>query len=324
MFAYIVRRVIVSFVLLIGATFIAFWLVSLTGDPLGELRSLPNITEERIAAIREGRGLDEPFYVRYWMWVSAIPTDGFGTYLLRDTPIWPELRRVMGHTLQLVLAAEVLALTVGVGLGMISAKRQYSILDYTITGANFIQFAVPVFALGLIFQVIAIQVNAAFDGTVFYLANLSSPNPGTGLDFWLDRAHHLVLPVVALAGAGTASYSRYMRASMLEVVNSDYVRTARSKGLREGKITFRHAFRNAMIPIVTLAGINIGTVFAGALVTEVVFGLDGMGMFFINYMQRRDPYAVMAFLLVTGVAILIANLIVDILYGWLDPRIRRE
>ena len=324
MYAYIVRRLFISVLLLIGATFISFWLVSLTGDPLGELRSLPNISEERIALIREGRGLDEPFYVRYWMWVTAIPTDGFGSYLLRDAPIWPELQRALGHTLQLVLAAEVVALSVGIGLGLISAKRQYSILDYSITGLNFIQFAVPVFALALILQVLAIRLNDASGVQFFYLANLSSPNPGTGLSFWLDRAHHLVLPVLALAGLGTASYSRYMRASMLEVVNSDYVRTARAKGLREGRITFKHAFRNALLPIVTLAGISIGNVFTGAIVTEAVFGLDGMGAFFIRYLQGRDPYAVMAFLLVTGVAILVANLIVDLLYGVLDPRIRHD
>src|SRR5690625_1727035 len=230
MFAYIVRRLAISLLLLIAATFISFWLVSLTGDPLGELRSLPNISEERIALIREGRGLDEPFHIRYWMWLSAIPTEAFGDFLLRDAPLWPALRRVHVHTLQLVSADEAVAITVGIGSGMISAKRQYTVTDYTITSVNFIQFAIPTFALALLLQLFTIWINDVTGLQVFYIANLSSPNPGTGLEFWLDRAHHLALPVIAVAGLGTASYSRYMRASMLEVINTDYVRTARAKG----------------------------------------------------------------------------------------------
>ena len=148
--------------------------------------------------------------------------------------------------------------------------------------------------------------------------------PGTGIHFWIDRAWHLCLPVLVLMVASVATYSRYMRASMLEVVNSDYVRTARAKGLTEGKVQMRHAFRNALIPIVTLVALNFGALLGGVVVTETVFALDGMGLYFINALNAGDPYPVMAWLMVTAVAIILFNLLADIAYGFLYPRVRYD
>jgi peptide/nickel transport system permease protein len=159
---------------------------------------------------------------------------------------------------------------------------------------------------------------------IFPIANLSDVNPGEGIDFVLDRAHHLVMPVIVLMVAGTATYSRYMRASMLEVINSDYVRTARANGLNERRVTMRHAFRNALIPVVTLAALDFGTLLGGAIVTETVFSLDGMGLYFINALGTADPYPVMAWLMITATMIIVLNLIADIAYGLLDPRVRLE
>ena len=149
-------------------------------------------------------------------------------------------------------------------------------------------------------------------------------DPGTGVSFWIDRAHHLVLPVIVLMVASVATYSRYMRAAMLEVVNSDYVRTARAKGLTEKRVTMKHAFRNALIPLVTLVALNFGALLGGVIVTETVFSLDGMGLYFTNALLQNDPYPVMAFLMVTAVMIIIFNLLADIAYGFLDPRVRYE
>lgn len=324
MLQYALRRLLISIPIIFVATFLIFGAVSATGDPLQDLRQQPNITQAQIDFVRESRGLDEPFYVQYGVWLKNIPTEGFGTYLLNRKPIWPALRRVLGNTLQLVIAAEILAFVTAIALGTISAKRQYSVFDYTTTSISFLGFAMPAFAFALVLQVIVVQIFFGTGVRPFPIANLSSADPGTGLSFWLDRAHHLVLPVVSLAFFSIATYSRYMRASMLEVINSDYVRTARAKGLREGKITTRHAMRNALIPTVTVAALSFGTLLSGSVVVEYVFALDGMGLFFLNQLQRRDPYPIMAWLFVVAVVIVIFNLIADLAYGYLDPRIRYD
>ncbi|MGM0819330.1 MAG: ABC transporter permease, partial [Actinomycetota bacterium] len=294
MFQYAIRRLLISIPVIVLGTFIIFGAVTITGDPLQELRQQPNITQEQIDQVRESRGLDEPFYVQYWQWVTDIPTEGFGDYLISPRPIWPDLQRVMGNTLQLVIAAEVLAFIVAIALGTISAKRQYSVFDYATTTISFFGYSMPSFWFALILQLIVVQIFFATGVRIFPIANLSSADPGTGLAFALDRMHHLVLPVISLAIFSIASYSRYMRASMLEVINSDYVRTARAKGLREGKITTRHAMRNALIPTITVAALSFGTLMSGAIVIETVFGLDGMGRYFILQLGRRDPYPIMA------------------------------
>ena len=173
-------------------------------------------------------------------------------------------------------------------------------------------------------QVAVVQVYERTGHRIFPVANLNSVDPGTGLSFAVDRAHHLVLPVLVLMVANVAVYSRYMRAAMLEVVNSDYVRTARAKGVAEQRVTMKHAFRNALIPLVTLMAINFGALLGGAIVTETVFSLDGMGLYFVNALLSNDPYPVMAWLMVTAVMIIVFNLIADIAYGVLDPRVRYD
>jgi peptide/nickel transport system permease protein len=149
-------------------------------------------------------------------------------------------------------------------------------------------------------------------------------DPGTGINFWIDRAHHLALPIFVLMIAQISVYSRYMRASMLEVINSDYVRTARAKGLEERRVTLKHAFRNALIPLVTLVALSFGGLLGGAIVTETVFSLDGMGLYFVNALLTNDPYPVMAWLMIVATMIVIFNLVADIAYGLLDPRVRYD
>lgn len=324
MFQYAIRRLLISVPIILAATFLIFGAVSTTGDPLQEIRSLPNVSQAQIDFIRASRGLDEPIHVQYWAWLTSIPNDGFGTYLLNRNPIWPDLQRVLGNTLQLVIAAEVIAFTVAIALGTISAKRQYSIVDYTTTTISFLGYAIPSFWFALILQLIVVAIFLSTGVRILPIANLSSANPGTGLEFWLDRAQHLVLPVLSLAIFSVATYSRYMRASMLEVMHSDYVRTARAKGLREGKITTRHAMRNALIPTVTVAALSFGTLLSGSIIVERVFALDGMGLFFLNALSDRDPYPIMAWLLVVAVVIVVFNLVADLIYGYLDPRIRYD
>jgi peptide/nickel transport system permease protein len=324
MLTYIVRRVLYSIPVLVATSFLIFTFVSISGDPLGRLRASPNITAERLARIEHSKNLDRPVIVRYGYWVQDAVTNEFGTTLFGNRKIWPDLKRVMGHTLQFILSALIISVIVGVSIGVYSALRQYSAFDYTATTLSFVGFAMPVFWLALMLQVLVVQIYLKWNIRVFYTSGLSSVDPGTGFHWFLDRAQHLALPIMALCVLSIAQYSRYMRASMLEVLNSDYVRTARAKGLVERRVVMKHAFRNALIPLVTVVAIDFGAIFAGAIVTETIFTLDGMGFYFINALQASDPYPVMAWLMVVATMVVTFNLIADVLYGVFDPRIRYD
>jgi peptide/nickel transport system permease protein len=230
----------------------------------------------------------------------------------------------MGNTLQLLIVAELLAILIAVIIGVYSAVRQYSVFDYTATTFSFLGLATPNFWLALMLQVLVVNILLKFDIRLFYVQGLSSADPGTGINFVIDRAQHLALPIIVIAVANIAVYSRFMRASMLEVINSDYVRTAKAKGLGSRKVVMQHAFRNALIPLVTLIALNFGALFGGAVVVETVFGLDGMGFYFITALNEGDPYPIMAWLMITATLIIVFNLIADIVYGYLDPRVRYE
>jgi peptide/nickel transport system permease protein len=324
MLTFVIRRLLYSVVVLLAASFIIFTFVSVSGDPVAFLRMQPTASEITIQRIEERKHLNDPIPVQYVYWLKDMLTNEFGTTTIGDRPILPELTRVMGHTLQLVIAAELLAILVAVGIGVYSALRQYSIFDYSATTFSFIGLATPVFWLALMLQVLFVYIYQWTGVRIFYVANLSGVDPGTGIHFVLDRAQHLALPVLVLMVASIATYSRYMRASMLEVVNSDYVRTARAKGLPERTVTMRHAFRNALIPLVTIVALNFGGLLGGAVVTETVFGLDGMGLYFINALNNGDPYPVMAWLMVTATLVIVFNLVADVAYGYLDPRVRYD
>ena len=324
MLQYVIRRLLYSVVVLFAASFLTFTFVAVSGDPLAPLRTTPNVSKQTVENLTERKHLDDPVPVRYWYWLKDAVTNQFGTTLIGDKPIMPDLWRVMKHTLQLVIVAEALAILIAVGIGVYSALRQYSVFDYSTTTFSFLGLATPVFWLALMLQVGVVYVYQWTGHRIFPIANLSSVDPGTGVHFWIDRAHHLVLPVLVLMVASIATYSRYMRASMLEVVNSDYVRTARAKGLTEQKVTMKHAFRNALIPLVTLVALNFGALLGGAIATETVFSLDGMGLYFVTALGANDPYPIMAWLMITATMIIIFNLIADIAYGYLDPRVRYD
>lgn len=322
MLTFVVRRLLYSVAVLFAASFIVFAGVSSVSDPLAFVRMQPGFSEQTIENIEARKHLNEPIPVRYVYWVKDAVTDGFGTTVIGDRPILPDLERAMGHTLQLALVAEILAIIFAVVIGVFSALRQYSAFDYSATTFSFLGFATPAFWLALMLQILFVNVFLWFDVRIFYVANLSSVDPGSGLHFVLDRAQHLALPVIVLMVANIATYSRFMRASMLEVVNADYIRTARAKGLAERTVTMRHAFRNALIPMVTLVALNFGALLSGVVVVETIFALDGMGLYFVNALNAGDPYPIMAWLMITATMIIIFNLVADIVYGVLDPRVR--
>jgi peptide/nickel transport system permease protein len=321
---YIIRRLLYSSVVLVLASFLVFTFVTYSGDPIAGLRITPNISKETVQNVIDRKHLDDPIPKRYVYWVEDAFTNRFGSTLLDNRPILPDLWRVMKNTMQLVIAAQLLVVILAVLIGVYSAIRQYSPFDYTMTGFSFLGLATPVFWLALMAQIVVVQIYQRTGHRIFPIANLNDVDPGTGINFWIDRAQHLMLPVLVLTVAGIAGYSRYMRAAMLEVINSDYVRTARAKGLPERRVTMKHALRNALIPLVTLVALDFGTILGGAVVTETVFSLDGMGLYFINALLSNDPYPVMAWLMITAVMIIAFNLVADITYGLLDPRVRYD
>ncbi|MFN2629423.1 MAG: ABC transporter permease [Gaiellaceae bacterium] len=324
MLTFIARRLLYSIPVLVAASFLIFVFVSLSSNPLADLYSNVHLTAADRKVIAHAKHLDQSVFERYWLWVQDAVLHRFGNNLSNGDPVWPNLERVLKHTIMLLVIVLVLSVLIGVVVGIYSAIRQYSLFDYTATTVSFVGFAMPVFWLALILQVIFTNVYLTWHVRIFYTAQLWSPDPGGGLHKILDLAQHLALPVIALCALSVAGYSRYMRASMLEVINSDYTRTARAKGLPEWRVIGKHVFRNALIPLTTQIAIDFGALFAGAFVTEQVFTLDGMGHYFVVALTSGDPYPVMAWLMVVAVMVIIFNLIADLMYGFLDPRIRYD
>jgi ABC-type dipeptide/oligopeptide/nickel transport system permease component len=321
MLTYITRRVLYSIPVLIVSTFLIFTFVSLAGDPRADMLANPQFSQVTYNNLKQKYHLDKPIPVRYGYWVKDVFENKLGVSLRTSQPIWPDIKRTLGHTAQVVIIAEILALILGVLVGVYSAIRQYSAFDYAFTSASFLGYAMPTFWLALLLQILFVDIYLKWDVRIFYTSGLNNPGEGT----WsIDRLQHIALPVMTLAIISFAVYSRYMRASMLDVINTDYVRTARAKGLSERSVIARHVFRNALIPIATIAALNFGALLGGAIVTETVFTLDGMGYYFVQKLQQLDLYAIMAWLLITSVCIIFFNLVADILYGYLDPRIRYD
>ena len=321
MLTYITRRILYSIPVLILSTFLSFVFISYAGNPTALLRQNPHFSAVTLKLMIHQQHLDRPVIVRYWFWVESVFTQKLGVSLQTFQPIWPDLVRTGGHTLQVIVISEVLALILGVAVGIFSAIRQYSFFDYTFTTISFLGFAMPTFWLALLLQILFVDIYLKWNVRIFYTSGLNNPGQGA----WsIDRLQHIALPVMTLCIISFALYSRYMRASMLDVINTDYVRTARAKGMSEWHVIMRHVFRNALIPIATIAALNFGALLGGAIVTETVFSLDGIGYYFIQKLQNLDLYAVMGYLLITAIAIIVFNLIADILYGYLDPRIRYD
>jgi peptide/nickel transport system permease protein len=322
MLTYIVRRILYSVPVLFVSTFLTFCFVSLAGDPRQNLLQNPHYSKTTYHHLLHVYHLDVSVPVRYFYWLKDAVLHKLGTSLITSQPIWPDISRAMGHTLQVIGLAEVTALILGVAVGIFSAIRQYSVFDYMFTTVSFLGYAMPTFWLALLLQILFVDIYLKWGVQIFYTSTLNSA--GTTCTWCTDRLQHIALPVITLAVISFALYSRYMRASMLDVINMDYVRTARAKGVSEWRVIMRHVFRNALIPIVTVAALNFGGLLGGAIITETVFTLDGMGYYFISKLGQLDVYAVMGYLVVTAVIIVIFNLIADVLYGYLDPRIRYD
>ncbi|MDQ7842510.1 MAG: ABC transporter permease [Armatimonadota bacterium] len=318
---YVGRRLLQSLVVLAGLSVLLFTLLVYTpGDPVEIIAATqPDLEPEDIRRLREYYGLDDPVGVRYVKWLRTVVKGDLGISRTYGQPVTRLIRQRLGNTLQLLTAAFLIAFTLGVSVGLYSALHQYSVVDYLATLLSFAGLAMPVFWLGiLVILVFAVWL------PVFPAGGMMTPGVEPGWPTVVDRLRHLVLPTLVLAAAGMATWVRYSRSAMLEVVRQDYIRTARSKGLPETLVTRRHALRNALIPIVTLLALSIPAVLDGAVVTETIFSWPGMGLLLFQAVLGHDHAVAMAVLMFLAVATLLANLVADVAYALVDPRIRYE
>jgi peptide/nickel transport system permease protein len=326
MLVYTVRRVLLAIPVLFVASVIVFTLTLFTGDPVEEKYAgrNPPVPAQTIANERHRLHLDDPLVTQYGNWLTNLVRHGYwGPSVNETTDIGHELGQRVLVTVRLVLLAMLLAIALAVASGVLSATRQYTGPDYVLTFLGFVFLAMPPFWVAQLLKNGAIAYNEATDSRVFSTIGERSTDPPPGL--WhtvTDVFGHLVLPTISLALITYAALSRFQRASMLEVLGSDYVRLARAKGLPARTVLTRHALRTALIPMTTVSALGIAAIIGGAVITESVFQWNGMGTFLVKSIAAHDRYAVMGWLLVSGFFVVIGNLVADVLYAILDPRIR--
>jgi len=321
MVAYILRRVLYSIPVILIAALILLWGVRETFDPCAQFRTSRG-GQASVERCRKADHLDEPITSQYWSWLTKAVQGDLGQSERTNADVGSTIATAMWYTIQLIFWGVLLSALLAIALGVYSAVRQYSVGDYILTTLSFIGLAMPPFWFGLIaIQFLAVGPKNWFglDRTIFGFVGLHNGD-STGFD--LDYVRHLVLPVLTLTVQSIAEWSRFQRASMLDVMSADYVRTARAKGVRRRDVLVKHALRNALIPLVTVMALDIGGLFGGVIITEKIFAIPGMGRLFLDSLQQGDAPMLVAWTVVTAVFVVLFNLIADILYGVLDPRIR--
>ena len=319
---YVTRRLIQAVPLLIFISAAVFALLQAApGGPMGAYVRRGNFSDEDLQRLEEQLGLNAPIHIQYAKWVQKVVQLDFGQSTSERRPVLDSIMERLPNTLYLMGVAWLVTILLAIPIGVLAALRQYSWFDHTVTGLTFVGQSIPIFWLGLILiLVFYVLLDNPFTGEPLLPAGGMYT---LGEDFSLtDRLKHLILPVTMLAASWVAWYTRFLRASMLDVVHADYVRTARAKGLKEHVVVMRHAFRNAAIPLVTLMALDLPLIFSGALFTEVIFAWPGMGRLFYTAAERRDYPLLMAIIMMTATLIVLANLLADVLYALLDPRIR--
>ncbi len=318
MATYILRRLIQAVPIIIGISVISFAIVYLTpGSPVDKFRT-PRVTPETIQNLIHLYGLDQPLPVQFWNWFThfwSFPWDptAWGYSFTDGQPVRDKIFQRIPSTLLLMGSALLVTIILAIPIGILQAVKQYSWTDKLLTTLETIGYAMPTFWLGLILkQIFAVQLN---------LLPLYGQNSLGKQGNIPDMITHLILPVATLAVISVAGWSRYMRASMLEVMRQDYIRTARSKGLAGGQVIRRHAVRNALIPIVTLLGLTVPSLLSGAAITETVFSWPGLGWLGVQSVTERDYPVVLAVVMIGGTMVIIGNLLADIAYAVVDPRI---
>jgi peptide/nickel transport system permease protein len=341
---YIIRRLLQAIPLLFIISLILFVLMRSTGDPVATMGGRRVVRPEDRARLSRLLGLDKPLYVQYLYWLigndwTKIDADGdgvpetpgnrrgvlrgeFGKSLVtRGKEAWDIIWERLPNTLLLMIPAEVIIILFSLAIGIYSALRQYTVMDHLITAGSFIGYSMPIFFIALV-SMYLFAVNFKRWGLP-YLPTVGMFDPQVGKTP-SQVANHMVLPIFSMTLISIAGYSRFVRSTMLEVISEDYIRTARAKGLRERIVLFTHALKNASLPLVTIVGLDIPLLLGGAIVTESIFAWPGMGRLFLDHVSRADTPVVMGILMLISVAVVISQLITDVVYAWLDPRIRYQ
>jgi peptide/nickel transport system permease protein len=321
---YVIRRLLQAIPLLLLVSMTVFALIQLVpGGPMGVYGKSPNLTAEDLARLEEKLGLNQPVHVQYLNWLGQVVRGDFGYSYDTRRPVTAEIGDRLPATIYLMGVTFVVVLLVAVPIGMLAAVKQYSWFDIVVSTLTFAGQALPVFWLGLMLILV-------FYGWARNPVTGEPLLPARGLatlgePFSLgDRVRHLILPVVTLGLGWVSWYSRYLRSSMLDVLHQAYVQTARAKGLAERVVLRRHAFKNAAIPLITIVALDLATLVTGAVYVEIIFSWPGMGQLFFRAATRRDYPVLMAITMLGAVVVVLANLLADVLYAYLNPRIRYE
>ncbi|WP_406268699.1 ABC transporter permease [Nocardia sp. NBC_00881] len=323
MTGFLLRRALNYVVLLLLASFLTFSLASLTFRPLDSLEQRnPRPPQAVIDAKAEELHLDDPIPQRYLTWIKGIPHGDFGT-TLAGQPVSEELPRRVAVSLRLLIVGSLVGTVLGVLIGAAGAIRQYKFSDYFTTVVSLLVLSTPVFLLATLLKYGALEINSLTGSQIFLYTGETSASRIDG--FWpqlLDRVQHLILPTAGLALGGMAGYSRYQRNAMLDVLQSDFIRTARAKGLTRSKALYKHGLRTALIPMATLFAYSLGGLITGATFTEKIFGWHGVGEWLVDSINAQDLYVVVTVTAFAGLVVLVSGLLSDIVYAILDPRVR--
>ena len=314
MFRYLYQRLVQSAILLVLVSMIAFGVLYLApGGPLSQFALTPGMSQADLARIAHQMGLDRPLPVQYWEWFTRLAEGDWGKSFRDGRPVLTVIGDHLFATLLLMGSSTVIAILLGTWIGIKGAIARYSAFDYLATVGAMVALSIPTFWFGLVtIYIFSVKLRWLPAGNIITIGNGSL----------LDYLHHLIAPSLVLALVTVAIWSRYMRTATLDAINQDYVRTARAKGLPERVVLFHHVLRNALLPMITLAGLQLPTLLGGALVTETVFTWPGMGRLFLDSLSYRDYPVVMGLLMVSAVLVLVGNLLADIVCAMVDPRIR--
>ena len=313
---YLVRRLLILIPVLAGISLVLFTILAMApGDPFEELATNPNVPPEVRMNLRAQFGLDDPIAVRYVRWFTAMMKGDWGFSFVSRVNVSTLILQRLPTTIAVIGSAQLLGLLIAIPIGVYSATRPYSLFDQIATTCAFLGFSLPTFFTGLLF---ILFFSIYLDWLPFiYRADITA----TGWRWWWEHVRQAIMPVAVLGLAQAASMTRFMRSAVLDVIQLDYVRTARAKGLAERITIVKHVVRNALIPVVTLVSLQVPTIFAGALITEQIFRVPGIGSLLISSILANDTPVVMAITFVFSALVVIFSLVADILYGWLDPRI---
>ena len=316
MATYLIRRLLIAIPSLLGISVILFAVLAMApGDPFSEMATNPNVPPEVRMALRAQFGLDDPVWQRYLHWLSSMLKGDWGFSFVSRIDVDELIAQRIPVTLAVIGASQIVALLIALPVGVLAAVKPYSWFDRIASTLAFVGFSLPTFFTGILF-ILLFSIQLGWLPFVF-----RSDISETGWAWWLEQIKQSIMPVMVLAMFQAASWMRYVRSSVLDVIRLDYVTTARSKGLKESVVINKHVVRNAMIPVVTLIALQLPKLFGGAIVTEQIFRIPGIGSLLIDAILRNDTPVVMAITFVLSALVILFNLLADVVYGWLDPRI---